>query len=159
MNILPLKNFAISTLPRLVSGMLMTSTEKVQHLKNSLTTKERKVYDLLSVEHGHKFVVYGKTPMVVSNCVQGGGHDLQMMFGMYVADAVKEAGLDARPFIYDLHDATYWEVREDQLEEYLKLSTAAADKVWEWCKNELGWNCKLSVSAAYGKTLRELKGY
>ena len=94
-----------------------------------------------------------------SRCVQGGGHDLQMMFGMYVADVVKEAELDARPFIYDLHDATYWEVREDQLEEYLKLSTAAADKVWEWCKDELGWNCKLSVSAAHGRNLKELKGY
>jgi len=94
-----------------------------------------------------------------SRCVQGGGHDLQMMFGQNVANAVKAAHLDARPFIYDLHDATYWQVREDHLEDYLKLSTGAAEDVWEYCRTELGWNCKLSVSAAYGRTLKELKGY
>ena len=92
-----------------------------------------------------------------SRCVQGGGHDLQMMFGQNVANAVRDAGLDARPYIYDLHDATYWEVREEDLEKYLKLSTEAADKVWEWCQSALGWNCRLSVSAAWGRTLKELK--
>jgi len=92
-----------------------------------------------------------------SRCVQGGGHDLQMMFSMYVADAVAEHKLDAKSFIYDLHDATYWQVREDQLEEYIKLSTDAADKVWEFCRDELGWNCRLKVSTAYGSTLKQLK--
>jgi hypothetical protein len=79
-----------------------------------------------------------------------------MMFGMYVADGVKVAGLDAKPFIFDLHDATYWQVREDQLEDYIKVSDQAADKVWEFCKT-LGWNCRLSVSCAYGRTLKQLK--
>jgi len=41
---------------------------------------------------------------------------------------------------------------------YIKVSTAAADKVWDWCRTELGWNCKLSTSAAWGRTLKELKG-
>ena len=153
-----LKTFVTSTLPQLVSDMLMICIEKVQQLKNLLTTKEKRVYDLLNVEDGHKFVVYGKTPMVVSNCVQSGGHDLQMMFGMHVADLVKANGLDARPYIYDLHDATYWQVREDQLEKYLELSTQATDKVWEWCVTKLGWTCRLKTSFAYGRTLRELKG-
>ena len=93
-----------------------------------------------------------------SRCVQGGGHDLQMMFGMYVADGVKASGIEAYPFIYDLHDATYWQVKEESLEEYIKVSSEAADKVWEYCAAELKWNCKLSVSTAYGRTLRELKG-
>lgn len=93
-----------------------------------------------------------------SRCVQGGGHDLQMMFGMHVADLVKANGLDARPYIYDLHDATYWQVREDQLEKYLELSTQATDKVWDWCVTKLGWTCRLKTSFAYGRTLRELKG-
>ena len=94
-----------------------------------------------------------------SRSIQGGGHDLQMMFGMNVADAVKAAGMDARPFVYDLHDATYWQVKEDQLEDYLKLSDDAAEKVWEFCKQDLGWTCRLKTSAAYGRNLKELKGY
>lgn len=92
-----------------------------------------------------------------SRCVQGGGHDLQMMFGENVANAVKEQGLDAKPFIYDLHDATYWQVKEEQLEKYIELSTQAAEQVWQWCKSELGWNCRLKVSVAYGKNLKQLK--
>ncbi len=93
-----------------------------------------------------------------SRSVQGGGHDLQMEFGMNVADAVKEHGLDAKPYIFDLHDATYWQVREEQLEDYLKISEEAAEKVWIRCKKELGWTCRLTTSAKYGKTMAELKG-
>lgn len=57
----------------------------------------------------------------------------------------------------DLHDATYWQVREDQLEKYIKVSDQAADKVWEYCKTVLKWNCRLTVSCAYGTNLKELK--
>lgn len=93
-----------------------------------------------------------------SRCIQSGGHDLQMMFGMNVADLVKKERLDAKAYIYDLHDATYWQVKEDQLEEYLDLAKRAARMVWDWCVKELGWTCELKISAAYGKTLKQLKG-
>ena len=117
------------------------------------------MYDLLNVEDGHRFVVYGNTSMVVSNCVQGGGHDLNMMFGMFIADLVKEAGLDAKPYIYNLHDAVYYQVREEQLEEYLTLTDKATSMVWDYCKTNLGWTCELKTSKAFGRTLKELKGY
>jgi DNA polymerase I-like protein with 3'-5' exonuclease and polymerase domains len=94
-----------------------------------------------------------------SRCVQGGGHDLNMMFGMHIADLVKESGLDAKPYIYNLHDAVYYQVKAEQLDEYLTLSDAATSMVWDYCKNNLGWTCELKTSKAFGMSLKELKGY
>ena len=95
-----------------------------------------------------------------SRSVQGGGHDLQMMMGERVADRVKDRNIKARPYIYDLHDATYWQVHEDDFDAYVKAGDDAAEDLWEnFCVSKLGWNCKLSVSLAYGRNLKELKGY
>ena len=92
-----------------------------------------------------------------SRCVQGGGHDLQMMFGENIAKALEKSHIEAYPFIYDLHDAAYYQVREEHLEDYIELSTQAAEDVWKYCRDELQWNCKLSVSVAYGRDLKEFK--
>jgi DNA polymerase I-like protein with 3'-5' exonuclease and polymerase domains len=94
-----------------------------------------------------------------SRCVQGGGHDLNMMFGEAIADLVKKYNLDAKPYIFDLHDAVYYQVKEEQLEEYKAVTQEATKVVWEFCKNDLGWVCELKTSIAYGRNLKELKGY
>jgi DNA polymerase I-like protein with 3'-5' exonuclease and polymerase domains len=94
-----------------------------------------------------------------SRSVQSGGHDLNMMFGMYIADLVKEQGLDAKPYIFNLHDAVYYQVREDQLDDYIKLKDQATNMVWDYCVKNFGWNCRLTTSVAHGRTLKELKGY
>lgn len=92
-----------------------------------------------------------------SRCVQGGGHDLNMMFGMHIADRVAATKIRAMPFIYNLHDAVYYQVHKDDLDTYLSLKQEAEDKVWDFCKNELGWDCVLKTSHAYGSNLKELK--
>lgn len=92
-----------------------------------------------------------------SRSVQGGGSDINMMFGMYIADLVKQHQLDAYPIIYNLHDAVYYQVRKEQLEQYLQIKQQAEDLVWKFCKNKLNWNCRLHTSQAWGENLKQLK--
>jgi DNA polymerase I-like protein with 3'-5' exonuclease and polymerase domains len=93
---------------------------------------------------------------VFSRVVQGGGHDLNMMFGEAIADLVLKHKINARPFIYNLHDAVYYQVHKDHLDQYLKIKQEAEDIVWNFCKG-LGWNCVLKTSESWGETLKELK--
>jgi len=94
-----------------------------------------------------------------SRCVQGGGSDLNMMFGELIANKVAAKQLRATPFIYNLHDAVYYQVHVDDLEQYLQIKQEAEDDLWDWCVQKLGWTCRLKTSHAYGETWKKLKEY
>lgn len=60
----------------------------------------------------------------VNRTVQSSGHDLLLILVAYLADVVREEGLDAHPWIADVHDATYWEVKEGEAKRFTDIFTA-----------------------------------
>lgn len=73
-----------------------------------------RVYDLLNAGPRHRFSIVGKTPFVVSNCVQAAGHDCFMWLTKIVAKQLGAARIDYRPYIWDIHDCVMLTVPEEQ---------------------------------------------
>jgi hypothetical protein len=73
------------------------------------------VYDILDVENGHRFVVYGTRPMVVSNCVQSAGHDLLLIWLNILTKMFTEEGIRFRPWLVDFHDEALVEIHNSDL--------------------------------------------
>lgn len=115
----------------------------------------RKVYDLVNVEHGFRFVVYGKDTMVVSNC-QSTGSDITMMWTAKVADLVKERNIDARPCVYNFHDESIWYVENNYINDMKEVYTDACDYVNQVLHSH-NWICKLKVDPSTGQTLWDIK--
>lgn len=57
-----------------------------------------------------------KVKDLVNTVCQSTGHDILVKLVLITADLLDEAGLDWHPWVMDLHDASYIEVREDQAE-------------------------------------------
>lgn len=129
-------------LRKLISATLLLCITKVTHWKTLLTTStkaqdpnERKVYDLVNVENGHRFVVYGEQPMVVSNCIQSTGHGILTLYIRLVSEELDRQKIPWNPVILDLHDATTVETPTEyaeQVAEVMRWGIAEVNRILDW---------------------------
>lgn len=109
---MPLRNLHVRLL-NFLQTKLLTSISKVGHWNNLHCTShspEETVYDIVNCGPRRRFVVFGKQPFVVSNCVQSTGHDIHMLGLVILRRLLFERGLEYTWVIADFHDEAILEV-------------------------------------------------
>lgn len=91
---------------------------------------------------------------LVNRVVQSTGHDCLVMLLHFTEQLLQERGLEAHALIADLHDASFFEVREDQAEAALQvMAVDAYARLNEW----LGGEIQLRGDGAIGDDWGALK--
>jgi len=76
---------------------------------------------------------------IVNRVTQSGGHDLLMRVLFHKLNLIKEMGIDARPYIPNIHDEALLLVHKDHVKKYKIM----VDKAFALLNDELDWNIKL----------------
>jgi hypothetical protein len=115
------------------------------------------VYDLVNSGNKHRYTVVGnKCPFVVSNCTQGGGHDvLQIMLHIYDG-LLRENNVLYTPIIWDFHDECLIEVKVGDTDKVLAIIDEMFLRVNKFLTNERSV-IKFKGTPAVCKTLADAK--
>jgi len=82
--------------------------------------------------------------------IQGTAADITNLTGVYANQLIIQAGLTCR-ILLNVHDALYWEVQEDQIDQLKTLCLEAIQKVCQY----ISFRTKLEVEFKKGKNLGE----
>lgn len=134
---------------------LLTSIRKVgrwNNLRNTNPSQGEIVYDILNCGPRNRFVVFGNTPFVVSNC-QSTGHDIHMLAIQILRRRLMESGLPYSWIIADFHDEFILETKEGNEERVKEIIKATEVEVNEILKPYV----PLRLDPCVGKNLADFK--
>ena len=112
-----------------------------------------RVYDLLNVTKGNRFVVLGHRPMVVSNCLQGAGHSILLKLLDFIREGLYLHDVPYKPVVLDFHDETIFQVPEAWVETAKEIIETAYKELNRWCNSDI----KISGGTVVCDTLTAIK--
>lgn len=90
---------------------------------------------------------------IVNRVIQSTGHDLLVKKVLISKALLDAAGIEAYPWIVDLHDAEYWEVREDQAEQARELiEKKAYEQLNAWMNSTIKLKGEATLTDTWGGT-------
>ena len=80
------------------------------------------MFDLINCGPRHRFTILtDRGPIIVSNCVQSSGHDIQMMIIEETINLRAESGIQMQGIVWDFHDQSIVQVKEKDADAMVKI--------------------------------------
>lgn len=80
------------------------------------------MYDIKNTGPRNRFTVLGNSAFIVHNC----GHDAFVLYVSLLSEKLRDARINYKPYIWDLHDAVMLTVPEEEVERTVHILDVVA---------------------------------